>query len=355
MKPLTTGLWLTIGAFFIFIGCVVWVLEHRVNKHFQGPPGKQVGMIFWFSFSTLVYAHREKVKNNLTRFVVIVWVCVVLVLTSSYTASLASMLTMQQFKSTYMINKGEYVGFQTGSLIAGFSSSIILGDYNIRRYSSFEEYDEGLSKGTRNGGVAAIVDEIPYLRLFLSTHYHKYIMIDRKYTRASVFGFAFRKSSPLVSDFSTAILNLKEDGKIDMITRRWLGPEGYYGDGLESLDLDRFTGLFLIVGVSSSTALAIFFSTFLYQNQHILASSGSVKKKLHDLARAFFVKEKDDATKHSETSGEIVLAQSPSIKTSKGMHSQDERLSTIQIETHEEEFNAIDADVQTPIHYATHG
>ncbi|KAL1537722.1 glutamate receptor 2.7-like [Salvia divinorum] len=57
MKPLKTGLWLTIGASFIFIGSVVWVLEHRVNEHFQGPPGKQVGMIFWFSFSTLVYAH----------------------------------------------------------------------------------------------------------------------------------------------------------------------------------------------------------------------------------------------------------------------------------------------------------
>ena len=133
-----------------------------------------------------------------------------------------------------------------------------------------------------------------------------------------------------MSDFSTAILRLKEDGKIDTIARRWLGPEGRYGDGLESLDLDHFTGPFLIVGVSSSTALAIFFSTFLYQNQQILASSGSIKEKLHDLGRAFFAKEKDDTSKHSETSGEIVLAQSPSIKTScdkKGMHFQDERLS----------------------------
>ncbi|KAG6393804.1 hypothetical protein SASPL_144377 [Salvia splendens] len=60
MKPLTTALWLTIGASFIFIGCVVWVHEHRVNEHFQGPPGKQVGMIFWFSFSTLVYAHSKR-------------------------------------------------------------------------------------------------------------------------------------------------------------------------------------------------------------------------------------------------------------------------------------------------------
>ena len=59
MKPLTMDLWLTTGAFFIFTGFVVWVLEHRINEEFRGPPGKQVGMIFWFSFSPLVFAHSK--------------------------------------------------------------------------------------------------------------------------------------------------------------------------------------------------------------------------------------------------------------------------------------------------------
>lgn len=59
MKPLTVGLWLTIGAFCIFNGLVVWVLEHRVNKEFRGPPMQQVGTTLWFSFSTLVYAHSK--------------------------------------------------------------------------------------------------------------------------------------------------------------------------------------------------------------------------------------------------------------------------------------------------------
>lgn len=64
MKPLTSGLWLTIGAFFVFTGFVVWVLEHRKNKAFRGPPYKQVGMIFWFSFSTLVFAHSKSIYNS---------------------------------------------------------------------------------------------------------------------------------------------------------------------------------------------------------------------------------------------------------------------------------------------------
>ncbi|KAB1223646.1 Glutamate receptor 3.7 [Morella rubra] len=40
----------------------------------------------------------EKVYNNLTCLVIVVWLFVVLILTSSYTASLSSMLTVQQLQ-----------------------------------------------------------------------------------------------------------------------------------------------------------------------------------------------------------------------------------------------------------------
>ena len=56
LKPLTTGLWLAIGAFFIFTRFVVRVLEHQINDSFRGPPLQQLGTIFYF-FSTLVFAH----------------------------------------------------------------------------------------------------------------------------------------------------------------------------------------------------------------------------------------------------------------------------------------------------------
>lgn len=56
LKPLTWELWLTSFCSFVFIGFVIWLLEHRVNEDFRGPPSQQVGMIFWFSFSTMVFA-----------------------------------------------------------------------------------------------------------------------------------------------------------------------------------------------------------------------------------------------------------------------------------------------------------
>ncbi|PRQ35935.1 putative periplasmic binding protein-like I [Rosa chinensis] len=103
MGFLTRDLRLTTSCFFIFIGFVVWVLEHQINEDFRGTPSHQVGTSLWFSFSTMVFAHSERVIINLARFVMIIWVFVMLMLTQSYTANLASVLTVQQLQPTVTI------------------------------------------------------------------------------------------------------------------------------------------------------------------------------------------------------------------------------------------------------------
>ncbi|KAK4852769.1 hypothetical protein QYF36_026919 [Acer negundo] len=57
LKPLQDDLWLTSAAFFVFTGFVVWIIEHPINDEFQGSPAYQIGMVFWYSFSILVFAH----------------------------------------------------------------------------------------------------------------------------------------------------------------------------------------------------------------------------------------------------------------------------------------------------------
>lgn len=75
----------------------------------------------------------------------------------------------------------------------------------LRSYSKLEEYNDALSRGSNNGGVGAIVDELPYLSLFLNKYCWKYIMVGSTYKTAG-FGFAFPKGSPLVPDVSRAAL-----------------------------------------------------------------------------------------------------------------------------------------------------
>ena len=62
MKPLTWDLWVTSACFFVFIGFLVWVLEHRINKDFRGPLSHQIGTSLGFSFSTMVFAHSKSIS-----------------------------------------------------------------------------------------------------------------------------------------------------------------------------------------------------------------------------------------------------------------------------------------------------
>lgn len=52
MKPFTISMWCVTGIFFLFVGAVVWILEHRTNKEFRGSPKQQLVTIFWSVFST---------------------------------------------------------------------------------------------------------------------------------------------------------------------------------------------------------------------------------------------------------------------------------------------------------------
>ncbi|CAA6670290.1 unnamed protein product [Spirodela intermedia] len=264
MRPLSGTLWIVSGAFFVFTGLVVWILEHRVNDDFRGPLGHQIGTASYFIFSTLVFSHKEKMVSNLSRVVVIIWVFVVLVLQSSYTASLTSMLTFKE-----LIRREEYVGYLRNSFTRGVLLEEGFKEEKLKPFKSPEEYREALSKGSRNGGVGAIVDEIPYLRFFLKDHCNDYTMAGPRY-KAGGFGFVFPKGSPLVPDLSRAILEIAEGDRMVTIEKRWFGDLEscvFQESSLtsDSLNFANFWGLFLITGVASGAAFLAFSSSFVYQ------------------------------------------------------------------------------------------
>ncbi|XXG51709.1 hypothetical protein AAC387_Pa03g0221 [Persea americana] len=205
LQPPSWDLWLMTGAAFVFTSTVVWPLEHRINNEFRGPIADQVGTMLWFSFSTLIFAHRERVVSNWSRIVVIIWLFVVLILTSSYTASLTSMLTIQQLLPSIndiddLIKNRENVGYQKGSCHVDILRRLKVEESKLKPYETLtaEEYSEALSKGTKKGGVGAIFDEIHTLRIFLAKNGNcaKYKMVGPIY-KTDGFGFAFPRGSPL--------------------------------------------------------------------------------------------------------------------------------------------------------------
>ncbi|KAI3944206.1 hypothetical protein MKW98_016436 [Papaver atlanticum] len=297
LKPLSLGLWLSALGAFTFTGCVIWVLEHRINGKFSGSLSNQLVMIFWFAFSTVVFAHREKVRNDLSRMVLIIWVFVVLVLTSSYTASLTSTLTVQQLAVSDLRN-GEYIGYQSGSYVKYALRKLGFDESKLRAYNTEQEYADALSKGSQNGGVGAIFDEIPYLRLFLSKYCDRYAMTGPTYY-SNGFGFAFRKGSLFVGDVSKAITEADDSNWPSVIDLKWFGNKTNCREPgsttpLTGLTIDSFRGLFLMSAVTSGFALLIFFYLFVRENMDIWknsvasAENNSIKQRLVNLAIRFY-------------------------------------------------------------------
>lgn len=46
-RPFSPSMWGVTAAFFLIIGLVVWILEHRTNDEFRGPPRKQLVTLLW--------------------------------------------------------------------------------------------------------------------------------------------------------------------------------------------------------------------------------------------------------------------------------------------------------------------
>ncbi|KAL2328344.1 hypothetical protein Fmac_021771 [Flemingia macrophylla] len=285
LEPFTTQMWCVTGAFFLFVGAVVWILEHRLNPEFRGSPRKQLITVFWFSFSTMFFSHRENTVSGLGRLVLIIWLFVVLIINSSYTASLTSILTVRQLSSEIegidsLISSTQPIGVQDGS----FARKYLIDDLNIAEsrivtLKTMEDYVDALQRGPNGGGVVAIVEELPYIEVLMSSTDCKVRTVGQEFTKSG-WGFrmvywknlkdkadkeyineAFQRDSPLAIDLSTAILQLSENGDLQKIHDKWLSnQECTTVDDSNKLALTSFWGLFLICGIACAIALTVFFA-----------------------------------------------------------------------------------------------
>ncbi|CAL5416268.1 unnamed protein product [Camellia sinensis] len=260
LHPFSPRLWGVIAALFVIVGVVVWILERRKNDEFRGSPKEQLITILWRIGETPV--------STLGRIVLIIWLFIVLIINSSYTANLTSILTVQHLTShidgieTLKVSD-DPIGYQVGSFAERYlNEEIGIPKSRLVPLASPEEYATALQRGPKKGGVAAVVDEQPYIELFLSSHC-KFRIVGQVFTKSS-WGFAFPRDSPLAVDMSTAILTLSENGELPRIHDEWLTRSTC---GLESaaiiesgrLHMRSFLGLFLICAAAWSVSLIIYF------------------------------------------------------------------------------------------------
>lgn len=270
LKPFTIEMWLVTGIVLVYTMFIVWFLEHQSNPEFTGPWKNQMATALWFTFSSLFFAHREKIYGNLTRVVVVVWLFVVLILTSSYTASLTSMLTVRRLEPNvtdlyWLKNLQLPIGCDGDSFVKEYLQTVL--DFkpdNIKNVDSEYKY-EGAFK-SRN--ITAAFLELPYKKVFLSHYCNQYIS-TAPISRFGGLAFVFQKGSPMAADFSVAILKMFEDGRLKALQDKWFGPEcsaNVSDNGSDRLGLRSFWGLYLISAVTSTICFLAFLVLWLQRN-----------------------------------------------------------------------------------------
>ncbi|KAI4314662.1 hypothetical protein L6164_027550 [Bauhinia variegata] len=304
LRPFTPTMWFVTGMFFLVLGAVVWILERRMNDDFRGPARRQLMTIIWFSISTLFFAHRERTMSTLGRLVLIIWLFVVLILNSSYIASLTSMLTVEQLSSSVkgiesLATSNDRIGYLSGS----FAENYLTEELNIHKsrlvpLNSPSEYEKALKDGPINGGVAAIIDERAYMELFLSTRC-EFGIVGQEFTKMG-WGFAFPRDSPLAIDMSTAILKLSENGDLQRIHDKWLKRSACIAGGAKQdrLELKSFWGLFLLSGIACVIALLCYFIRMVYRFSRCPTGNLDCSSRSARLRSFFsFVNEKEEEDK----------------------------------------------------------
>ncbi|KAJ0451533.1 putative solute-binding protein family 3/ domain of MltF [Helianthus annuus] len=222
----------------------------------------------------------EKIQSNHSKVVVMTWLFVVFILTSCYTASLTSILTVRMLEPTvrdidWLRKTNAPVGCDPDSFVGDYLTNV-LKLKNIKNVSRQDEYPDNF----KNGNISAAFLELPYQKYFLNEYCNEYTAVGPSYKFGGL-GFIFPKDSPITDDVSGAILSLMEDGKIREIENEWLdAPQtcSSSNPGLETerLTLASFWGIFLISALASTLSLLIFLYRLLHNQieQRIISLHG---------------------------------------------------------------------------------
>ncbi|KAJ6383563.1 hypothetical protein OIU78_026952 [Salix suchowensis] len=176
-KPFSASMWISIGAINIYNGFVVWLIERNDERNRdaeirRGSLLKQIGYMLYSAFKTLFSLNVDKLSSNLSRFVMVVWLFLALVLTQSFTASLSAIFFDQRNHSATvdvetLRNTGAKIGCDGGSFVAAYLRDVLnIHPDNIVKIYSGDAY----AKALVSGEIAAAYLEVPYLKVFLAKY-----------------------------------------------------------------------------------------------------------------------------------------------------------------------------------------
>ncbi len=206
----------------LLVGIVVWLFERKKNlDHFGGNTLQGIGSGFWFSavtMTTVGYGDKHP-KTVGGRTVSLICIFIGLILISFFTATITSMLTVKQLK-TSVRGLDDLKKALVGTMPYTTSESFLKN--NLISFKTYKSIDEGL-EALVDGKIKAFVYDAPELRYRIKQRYHgKLEVLSNTYSQEN-YGIALVNDSPLKKSINRVLLQTIRRQEWQKTLYRYLG------------------------------------------------------------------------------------------------------------------------------------
>ncbi|CAF3564008.1 unnamed protein product [Rotaria sp. Silwood1] len=272
LGPFSTNLWIIVLATSFFAGLFMRLLEHSENQELQHRSFiSSSAMSWWYSVGTIMgYGADFRVATAAGRLLTVGLYILSLVLVASYTANLASDLTLAKSPNIISgiddIKKGKIpynrIGIVVGTAMKDYYvREISEGNMNFYPLNHAQDVYDSLLIGTidvsiMDSGAAEYMTNNIYCNLTLIPGYFC----------SSEFGIVIPKNWIYEQDLNVNILSLRESGDLDNLKEKWFQTRNCpdTSDKSTSMTIKQMSGLFLTFAVICALSVLLFVWTKRY-------------------------------------------------------------------------------------------
>ncbi|WP_423822607.1 transporter substrate-binding domain-containing protein [Salinisphaera sp. SPP-AMP-43] len=206
----------------LLVGVAVWAFErHRNPEEFGGGVLNGLGSGFWWAAVTMTtVGYGDKSPRTLGgRLIGLVWMFAAIIVISSFTAAIATSLTVDKLSSG--IQNVNDLAHARVTTVAGSAAAVSLADRGItfNRRASLETALTNLAEGR----VDAVVYDAPLLKYRIRRDYASRLsVLDHTFERQD-YAFALPQGSHLREPVNRAILAIIDDRQWSRLVARYIG------------------------------------------------------------------------------------------------------------------------------------